>query len=355
MSPEPASSVRVRAAELPADNGVEGPFKSHHHETYVIPLPGRDGGRGLRVKVREPRENVIWFDRRSFLSEEELLRVLSGRVARVPDVIDIDVLGMGFQRYIEGRTLGSVYRAGRAIPGFCEDQLIETFGEMARMDGRDLPVRRRCDLVDRVEEGDSAGFLDRLVLFAEERVYRGNIPLFGDLFHSLGIDDCAFKQLRKWVPGLSSRPFHFLHGDLHRENLILDSEKRVWVIDWELAMLGDPLYDLATHLYLMRYPAGQARRVTDRWAYTVESVRCGASRDWERDLPLVIDFKRAQSVFTDVIRSAMAVAEGDSVLRVARRLRNVLVAGARPLALEQVPSWAQVAAALQRWRLSACL
>lgn len=67
-------------------------------------------------------------------------------------------------------------------------------------------------------------------------------------------------------------------------------------------MLGDPLYDLATHLYLMRFPADQHRRVIRDWCRVVEHIRPGSSRGWEHDLPLILDFKRAQSVFTDVIR-----------------------------------------------------
>ena len=96
------SGVKRRAAGmfgLPFDHpAIEGPLKGHHHEAYAVPLPG-----GGRAKYREPREGLLWFDRRCFALEEELLLDLQGRVTRIPEVLDYGVL---LQRFVEGTTLG---------------------------------------------------------------------------------------------------------------------------------------------------------------------------------------------------------------------------------------------------------
>lgn len=327
---------------------VRGPLEGYHHETYVLALPG-----GTRaVKVREPRAEILWFDRRCFRSEEELLTALRPHISRVPDVVDVG--GMPLQTFIEGRTLGELRRPGRRVPESACEQILDLFGETVRVTPDMLDAERRCEDRDRAEDGDSDGFLERLIVFVEEQVYAKNSPVFAGLFHALGLSEESFGLLRKHVLGLRGRSFGLLHADLHRENLIVDPAGRLWAIDWELAMLGDPLYDLATHLYLMRYPADQERRMAAGWRRAVERCAPGAANGWEEDLPPLLDFKRAQSVFTDVIRVALSLREEGGFDRAALpaaagRLRRILAAAARPLGLVEVPSRAQIMAALIRW------
>ncbi|MGH3672920.1 MAG: hypothetical protein ACRDSH_20185, partial [Pseudonocardiaceae bacterium] len=49
----------------------------------------------------------------------------------------------------------------------------------------------------------------------------------------------AFGFLVDW-PTLTRRPLACVHSGIHRKNIII----KVWA-DWELALWGDPLYDLA--------------------------------------------------------------------------------------------------------------
>ncbi|MEV0642731.1 phosphotransferase [Streptomyces sp. NPDC050619] len=332
---------------------VEGPLLGYHHETYVFPLPGEAASpHPVRWKCREPRDNLLWFDRRCFVSEEQLLKALAGRITHIPDVFDIDAISL--QRFIEGRTLGSFDTFGGAVPGPVLDQIVVLFEELAGVTPETLTIERRCTDEDRPEDGDTNGFLKRLVHFTEKRVYEENLPRFERLFGDLGVDGRSFKWLGNHVDGLSERPFCLLHADLHRENFVIDSRRRLWTIDWELAMVGDPLYDLATHLYLMRYPAWQKRRMVKRWRAAVERIRPGGTAGLERDLSLLIDYKKAQSVFTDVIREAMSLHLGpdaeDRLDRAGRKLRKILLAAAEPLGLDMVPSRGEIVTALVRWR-----
>ncbi|MFJ3304435.1 phosphotransferase [Streptomyces sp. NPDC086549] len=328
-------------------SSVVGPLQGYHHETYVFPLPD-----GSRFKCREPRAQILWFDRRCFDSEDELLCALRGRVKRIPEVVEIE--GTRVQRFIEGQTLRSLRLPGRRIPPEVFWQIVGLFRQTARITPDMLDVVRLCSYEDRPVEGDSDGFLEQLITFAEKEVYQSNLEQFGVLFGDLGVSDESFRYLRKHVPGLRERPFCLLHGDLHRENLIVDPARMLWAIDWELAMLGDPLYDLATHLHLMRYPDVQARRMVEEWCRAVERVRPGSSSGWQRDLFLLLDFKRAQSVFTDVIRVSLSLCDGPELRlhdlqRAARILEGRLAAAAVPLGLDHVPSSTRIMAALMRW------
>ncbi|WP_345577415.1 aminoglycoside phosphotransferase family protein [Streptomyces prasinosporus] len=355
MSPESISTARLHAVEVSGDASVvEGPLQGYHHETYVFPLPGGSASDpSVRWKCREPRENLLWFDRRCFASEEELLRALSGRISRIPDVIEVGRVGL--QRFIEGETLAALHGSGAAVPGHVFDQIVDLFGQLAGVEPETLAIERRCEAADRPADGDTNGFLERLVHFTEERVYQENLPSFGGLFSSLGITGESFKWLRKNVSGLHGRPFSLLHADLHRENFIVDPRARLWVIDWELAMWGDPLYDLATHLYLMRYPKRQEERMAARWRDVVEQARPGSSRGMEDDLSLLVSYKKAQSVFTDVIRSALSLESGPEptarrLVSTGEKVHRILAAAAAPLGLESVPTPGRIASALNRWR-----
>lgn len=349
MTPRPISSVRQRADELSGDTwAVTGPLKGYHHETYVLPLSGK----GRVVKIREPRAEILWFDRRCFQSEEELLRALQGRITGIPDVLDFE--GLRLQGFIEGHVLPTHRWAGRRVPDTVMGQITGLFREMARITPPELAgVGRRCAPGDRAVEGDTDGFLERLIVFAEEQVYARNLARFGDLFAALGVEERSFAHLRRHVLGLRQRPFCLLHGDLHRGNLVVDGQSRLWTIDWELAMMGDPLYDLATHLYLMRYPADQECRMTEEWGRAVEEVLPGGSWGTEEDLPRLLGFKRAQSVFTDVIRVSLALSDGPgfnwvALPQAARKLQRILEAGAGPLGMAWVPSQSEIMAALVR-------
>lgn len=362
MSSERDSSpARVRAAEMSGDpNAVEGPLEGYHHETYVIPLPeavsGGDAGRG---KCRSPRENLLWFDRRCFVSEERLLLALRERVdgAAIPRVYTVSDETF-LQEFIEGRTLGDLHPSGEQVPDALVDQVFALFEQLADIAPDDLPVERRCTPEDRSDDHDCADFLERLVLFAEERVYRYNHaaprhPLRGPRCGRRLLHRAAGTRRRAAV-----RRFCLLHADLHRENFVVDAGGHLWTIDWELAMFGDPLYDLATHLYLMRYPRWQHRLVAKRWAQVMEERWAGTAweggtKGWEEDLEKLLDFKRAQSVFTDVVRATEfltgASGHDDGILvREAHRVHAVLTAAERPLGLPGVPSPERIATALDR-------
>ena len=105
-------------------------------------------------------------------------------------------------------------------------------------------------------------------------------------------------------------------------------------------MIGDPLYDLATHLHLMRYSRKEAERVSGLWRRAVESRRPECVKGWEADLDVLRDYKRAQSVYTDVIRAALALGRRhpeldlDQLQKVAGRVRQALAAARRPLGLQ---------------------
>ncbi|MER7727870.1 phosphotransferase [Streptomyces sp. NPDC096323] len=352
-----ASAARRRAAALVSDERLlVGPLKGYHHETYAFPLPAGDGsGRQTWWKCRDPRAGLLWFDLRAFASERELVRALQGSITRIPAVIEREEVSL--YTFVEGRTLGEVCPPGQPLSARHSGQLGVLFGELVSV--RPESVLASAGWVAGGHpagwKDDSAAFLAQLIDFTDVHIYQRHLPRYHALFRDLGIPGGALDGLREATRALVPRPSALLHGDLHRENFIVDGRDDLWTIDWELAVVGDPLYDLATHLHLMGYPADQESRITGIWRRAVEGARPGSSEGWEADLPVLRAYKRAQSVYTDVIRTALALGELTAeqrlrqLARPVRRIEGALAAARRTLGLTREPSADSVAAAYARW------
>ncbi|MEU3461639.1 aminoglycoside phosphotransferase family protein [Streptomyces sp. NPDC006733] len=333
---------------------VEGPFQGYHNVTYAVRLdPGSPLGLGARrMKLREPRPGVFWFDLRVFRSEDQLLPVLQGRIPRIPLVTKIDGHASAIS-FIEGRTLGSLRGQGGSTmvgPGFL-DQIEELFRHLAAFDVAELPAtpQRPCRCALLRGDGSSTAFLRGVVHFTRKHVYAPHRKRFAQLLADLDVPEGVLGRFGRELPQLTRRPYRLLHGDLHRQNFIVDADGGLWTIDWELALVGDPLYDLATHLHLMRYPLPQEREVTLRWKRAVGEA---AARGADEDLPHYRAYKRIQSVFTDVIRGATgldAALDHAQLRQVAATVWRTLRAAQEPLGLEKVVSRVVVEAAFEAW------
>ncbi|MGP3979084.1 phosphotransferase [Streptomyces sp. 8N114] len=338
------TSPALQQAE--AIGAVDGPLAGYHREWYVVRPQGELTRLG-RVKIGEPRAGALWFDRRYFASEDELLLELARLgVPRVPPVHRVRSTGTVFHGFIEGRTLAALSPGGHPVEPAQLRQIMERFASLCRLRPGDV---RACPLgSDDGDSSDSSGFLRGLLEFTRERAYHARLPRFGPLFQRLGVPRDALgprSRLATEAARQTDRPVCLLHGDLHRANFIVDPAGALWTIDWELASFGDPLYDLATHLYLMDYPARQRTEVVEGWRRTVTPLLPGADAGLAEDLPRYLDYKRAQSVFTDVVRQAVVVADAvgspafaDLLGQVAKLVHDVLVRGAEPLELADVPS-----------------
>ncbi|MFD9501123.1 phosphotransferase [Streptomyces sp. NPDC060035] len=355
MKVDAPSEVRLVAAGTAGlaydDRAIEGPLQGHHHETYVIPPPS---GSDLRCKVREQRPGLFWYDRRCFRSEELLLRALQGRVQRIPKIIEAGP-GVWLQGFVEGRTLGRGVLPSGPLSARHSSQLGQLFEELAAVKTDEIDIGRICRPEDRPEDGDCAGFLASLIQFTQKRVYLEHGAPYHGLFGQLGVSGAALEGLRSRAQALGSRPFVLVHGDLHRKNFIVDLRGDLWTIDWELAMIGDPLYDLATHLHLMRYADRERERICGIWEAAVEAARPDATAGWRRDLPVLLAYKRAQSVYTDVIRGALALEHPAGGLNrralpgVAWRVQQALVAAQPVLGVRTAPTLRQVMGAYRQW------
>lgn len=333
--------------------GEGAPLTGYYHRNYCVKLPHELAASvalpaGTPVKVRAPITDAVQFNLRIW-PEGEVLGAIAGRVHGSPRVL-ADRPGFTVHSFAEGDPLSeSVGREGPVGLPYI-DSLGRLFRQTTAVPPRLLPP---CP-EDWPADGDCPGFLRTLVDFTESEVKGRHGKDFQTLFTALKVPDDAFGRLVERAEGLGERPFVLLHTDVHRGNLIVGADGGLSLIDWELALFGDPVYEIASHLSRMRYAKRAERRAAVRaWCTALSHSRPAALAGHRRALRIYLDFERLQSVYIDVIRLAPAFArrpDRPALERTATGIEAVLRAACRPLGLRRVPSPGRIALACVAWQ-----
>lgn len=344
------SRLAAEHRERPDGRVVTG----YHNSNYIVPLGWRlalllgTAPFRARVKCRTPLQAVEVVPR-IWPSENEILTVVTRHLKEVPRCL-VDFGDWSMHAYHAGSPLSERDPLLPLRPGLLR-ALAAFFARTAAVPPDELPPLP----ADWPEDGDTNGFLHWLIDFTESRVHRPNRAHFAALFEAVGIRPHAMAEFEDRSPRLAARPFCLLHTDVHRANIIVDG-RDVAVIDWELALYGDPLHELATHLVRMDYDKDQHGQMRALWREAMEDAGLVAhTAGLDTDLQVYLDFEYAQSVFPDVMRAALALpvrARGDDFQAATARVCRALRRAAEPLKLE-VPDRREVAAALRDWHADA--
>ncbi|WP_328845330.1 phosphotransferase family protein [Streptomyces sp. NBC_00258] len=345
-----------RLAEVRRRSPDGATVTGHHNSNHIVSLGqplafllGMGSGRVL-AKFRTPFTTVEVVPR-IWRRESEVLRAVSKQLSEVPRCL-VDFEEWSLHAYLPGRVLSEVVQEG-PIGSWRLAALADFFARVASVPEYDLPQRP----ADWPQNGDSSGFLRWLGRFAEQRVYQCNRPRFGELFDAVGVPRDAVDRFLRSVPELSPRPFALLHTDVHRANVVVIPDgdgERLSVIDWELALYGDPLHDLATHLVRMGYDKTEQELMIRMWADAMRSAGHGdMTVDMDRDLEWYLGFEYVQSVFPDVMRAALALPDdpGEQDLRLAAgQVCRAIHRAREPLALVDGPLGEEAGVeALRQW------
>lgn len=91
-----------------------------------------------------------------------------------------------------------------------------------------------------------------------------------------------------------------LHGDLNPWNLVRrDDSLALTIIDWEMAMVGDPLYDLVRHMHLTPTRPEIRDRMFRRWARMLPSTH---TKNWKQDWLVYRWIEIVRSSYVDLDR-----------------------------------------------------
>ncbi|WP_052863829.1 phosphotransferase family protein [Streptomyces niger] len=259
-----------------------------------VRVPSDDGA----VMVRIPTPGSDSMDL-TMWREQDLLDAIRAYVGSAPQLLHAQS-DPPFQihEFIEGDLLDDVCPAGTPIPDRVFHGIQDLFGQLLRVPSGKLPGAPE----GWPEDGDTVGFAGRLFALVRDIRAAGDGPT-QELYRELGVpeDPCAF--LVRAAGDLQSRPFRLLHADIHRKNIIVGPARTVF-LDWELALWGDPVYDLADHLHKMAYLPDEEKRMRAAWA-AAAPAECRAG--WAADVRFYLAYERMKSAVVDTVRWARLI------------------------------------------------
>lgn len=294
----PAWAVRDALFEegaAPADHVFKG---TAHLSTAVqvrgIPLPVM-----VRRKVgsANPRE-------RRFLNEHAVLRAIekSGVRVRAPRVLALGTSGLHLKDQFtihsyegpEGEIRHPDHPAEGLLPHEA-DQLVDQLRELTKVDCEELGS-------DTLGQDFYQGLCRELLRMVTD-LPKGTLALAREL----GLP--GFIRLGEILDRhmLTPRRSVLLHGDLNPWNLVRrEYGLGLTLIDWEMAMVGDPLYDLVRHMHLTQTSPDIRERLFDRW---VRRMPEECTKGWRDDWHVYRWIETVRSAYVDLDR----LVTGDSL------------------------------------------
>ncbi|MGW5126322.1 phosphotransferase family protein [Streptomyces sp. NPDC004069] len=136
---------------------------------------------------------------------------------------------------------------------------------------------------------------DQLVLLV------GKLPKESrQLARLLGLPDAPrLKQILSRYRISPRRPA-LLHGDLNPWNLVRrDDARALTIIDWEMALIGDPLYDLVRHMHLTPTRPEIRERMFNRWERRLPAEY---TTGWQQDWRVYHRLETVRSAYVDLDR-----------------------------------------------------
>lgn len=314
------------------DPGTLGMFRTRIDTLHVVPRLWRNEGQILQAILNNPRLQVPRH-LRSFGNSSLL-------------------------EFRDGETLSQEFPHGEPVSEDVISCLADTLTAIAGVPPEDLPDRP----AHWPSDDDTTGFLSRLIDHSEIQVYERYRSYFAGLFSDLGITGHAVSRFRGLADQLKPRPLCLVHTDLHRDNFVLlrhgDGTPNLMVLDWELALFGDPLHELATHLVRMGYDDDQRKLMTELWHDRMAEQDPRMLNGFDEDLKTYIAFERSQSIYADTMRAALTLprevdAIDDPALTTAAGLVCRALRSGSPATGQQAPPTEEdAAAALLNWHTS---
>ncbi|MFZ4184339.1 phosphotransferase [Streptomyces pseudogriseolus] len=118
------------------------------------------------------------------------------------------------------------------------------------------------------------------------------------LARQLGLPDAGRLDQILSRQEVSHRRPSLLHGDLNPWNLVR-RDGGLSIIDWEMALIGDPLYDLVRHMHLTPTRPEIRDRMFRRWERRLAPEY---TRDWQKDWQVYRRLEAVRSAYIDLDR-----------------------------------------------------
>ncbi|MFF7079885.1 phosphotransferase family protein [Streptomyces lavendulae] len=252
-----------------------------------------------KVNVRIPIAAADTMDVRLW-REEEVLAAIRPYAGRVPELRHVsDAPRFQVHHFIAGRVLDGFSPRGAAVPEHVLTDVVTLMDQLTRIPREKVPELPAYWPAS----GDGPAF-GRLLADLTRQVHSLHVDEYREAFGLLGIPEDPLAVVGPLWDGLTPRPFTVLHADLHRKNMIV-ADGATWFLDWELALWGDPMYEIGIHFHKMDYPEEQRADVLRMWR---ERLRSECTAGPAADLDLYMAHEKIKSAVVDTVRYSKQLA-----------------------------------------------
>jgi aminoglycoside phosphotransferase (APT) family kinase protein len=152
--------------------------------------------------------------------------------------------------FVEGVSLEGIASPSAIPPGFVE-AVVDCMVRLESVSRSEISTRLGTNPWTGVSDGSR--MLEEL-LHWERRLFLGASAYLGSAFTQMGLRLEAFYDLAEQAGAVGKRRLQLCHGDIQPYNILLENAPRRFAfMDWELAALNDPLWDMALHIQRTPY------------------------------------------------------------------------------------------------------
>lgn len=265
-------------------------FKGTAHLNTVVRVPGVSFPVVVRRRLTESCRRE-----RSFLSEHAVLRAIEEAPVAVAAPRAL-ALGVSYPNdYFAIHTYVGPHDIGRLpnhpVNGLLPheaDRLVDQLCALTQVDCRQLDPLAG-------QRGFFRWLQDHLVSLVADLPKKSR-----QLARHLGLPDAGRLDQILSRHEVSHREPCLLHGDLNPWNLVRrDDALALTIIDWEMALVGDPLYDLVRHMHLTPTRPEIRDRMFRRWERCLPAEY---TRDWRKDWQVYRRLEIVRSAYIDLDR-----------------------------------------------------
>jgi aminoglycoside phosphotransferase (APT) family kinase protein len=266
------------------------PLSGVYHDNFVVQHEGQ------RYVLRLPRPMPASYDvEPRMLGEATILKALPSAIT-VPRLIhESHEPPFLVTSWCPGERLDTLWPPGSAAPPSLTSAVAAIFTSLYDVDAADLgePLPASPWAATPID-GD---FFGGLLAFLN-RIYEGADTEEQAFLAAVGLPEHPFSPAHHVLRSNFRRP-RLCHGDLQRTNVLAHGAE-LSLLDWELAVWADPLWDIAAHIHRAGYPPEHEPQVLSTLLDTIPDWT-GSETEWA-DYQTYLRVERFRSLVLDALR-----------------------------------------------------
>ena len=221
---------------------------------------------GKKYVIRYARKCGVTQEYYCLIPESKVIEILQKYDIQVPKLVYKDD-ECNIQEYISGDVLSDVYEDYTDMDKNFIDQIVDQICYMSNLQDEELQQYSKWK--------DNKSFF-QFQCQNTEKVFLTYYDELSELYKNFNINKDVMKPLyNKSYKIDNNRKMSVIHGDRNKKNVVINNNEVVY-IDWEQACMGDIAYDIAFHIYQMKYTKSDEeyfiKKIREKYKGNAESL-----------------------------------------------------------------------------------